>query len=42
MFRLRLAFRRELWRCVALGLGSLDEAAIAGDLVALREALLPD
>ena len=42
MFRLRLAFRRELWRCVALGLGSFDEAAIAGDLVALREALLPD
>jgi hypothetical protein len=41
MHRLKLAFRRELWRSVALNLGSTNEAGIAQDLEALREALTP-
>ena len=41
MYRLRLAFRREVTRRVALSLGSLDEAEITRDLGALREALAP-
>jgi DNA-directed RNA polymerase specialized sigma24 family protein len=42
MHRLRVAFRRELWRGVALSLGNTDPAEIARDLEALREALAPD
>lgn len=41
MHRLRVAFRRELWRGVALSLGSADPSEISRDLVALREALAP-
>ena len=41
MFRLRVAFRRELWRSVAVSLGSTDGVAISRDLTALREALAP-
>ena len=42
MYRLRVAFRRELWRAVAARLGSTDGTAISRDLTALREALAPD
>ncbi len=42
MHRLRLAFRRELRRCVALSLGSSDPVGITSDLEALREALAGD